>query len=120
MKTFFTGVLVLNLLIEGFAATTLIGAPEMMFAEGHEAGAMWARLYGFAVLAIGTTVFWIWPNREDIRAVGSVLGVLLTFHTSVFVALATSAGQLGNSIIHGVMAALCIFLYTQRSKWCTV
>ena len=119
MKIFFTVVLILNLVIEAFAAFVLIGSPETMFPEGQVAAVMWARNYGFAALAVGTTVFWIWPHREDFNVVGTVLGILLTFQIAISVALGISGAMMGGMILHSIMAVLCIFLYTQRSKWCT-
>lgn len=119
MKNFFTGVLILNLLIEGMAALTLIGAPQTLFAEGQVVAAMWARNYGFAALAVGSTVFWMWPHRDAYKVVSAVLGILLTFHISIFVALATSGEPQIGTIIHAVMSVLCVFLYTQRARWCT-
>lgn len=118
MKNFFTGVLILNLLVEGLAAVSLIGAPQAMFPEGQALAAMWARNYGFAVIGIGSAVFWTWPYRDNFKVVSAVLGMLLTFHISVLVALATWGEQLSGAIIHTVMSVLCVFLYTQRSKWC--
>lgn len=118
MKNLFIGVLIANLLIEWFAAFVLISAPESLFAGASAEGALWARNYGFAALAVGSAVIWTWPSRDNIKAVGSVLGILLTFHSCIFLALATSGTQLGGTIAHAVMAVLCISLYTQRSNWC--
>ena len=118
MKAFFISVLVMNLLLEGLAAASLIGGPQGLANIQPETG-MWAMNYGFAALAIASAIFWIWPNRENRQAVGSVLGVLLTFHTFMFISLLVPGTQVPGTIAHGVMAVLCLVLYTQRSRWCT-
>ena len=94
MKRFFIGVLVLNLLAEGLAAFFLITAPENLFAEGQLEGVIWARNYGFAALAIASTVFWVWPSRDNSKAVGTVLGILLTFHIGLSSSLAIAGDQI--------------------------
>ncbi len=119
MKRFFIGVLILNLLAEGLAAFFLITAPENLFAEGQLEGVLWARMYGFAALAVASAVFWVWPNRDNSKAVGTVLGVLLTFHFGLSIALAIAGDQILATIIHAIIAVLFLVLYTQRSKWCT-
>ena len=75
--------------------------------------------YGFAALAIATASFWIWPYRNNVKAVPAILGVLLTFHSGLFLSLAIAGDQMPGMVIHAVLAALCILLFTQRSKWCT-
>lgn len=67
MKNLFTGVLILNFLIEGFAAVFLISAPESLFAQGQIEAANWARNYAFAALAFGSAIFWTWPHRDNIK-----------------------------------------------------
>ena len=118
MKNFFTGFLIVNLLVEAVAALTLIGAPGTMFAASQVDAITWARTYGFAALAIGSTLFWVWPYRGDIKVTGAVLGLLLTFHTSISVSMSLPGGQTGPVVLHGILAALCAVLFTQRSKWC--
>ena len=119
MKIFFTSVLILNLLLEGLAAASLIGGPQGIFSEAHPEGGMWAMNYGFAALAFASAVFWIWPYRENRQAVTSVLGILLTFHTFMFISLAIPGNQMPGMIAHAVMAVLCLFAFTPRSKWCS-
>lgn len=119
MKVFFISVLVLNLLLEGFAAFSLIAGPQGIFAEVQPASGMWAMNYGFAALAFATAVFWIWPYRENRQAVTAVLGILLTFHTFMFISLTIPGNQMPGMIAHAVMALLCLVAYTQRSKWCS-
>ena len=119
MKAFFITVLVLNLLTEGMAALVLTTSPESFFAEGQVDGVMWARSYGFAALAIASAGFWVWPYRDNINAVGTVLGILLTFHIGIFISLVISGDQVPGMIAHGILSVLCVSLYTQRSRWCT-
>ena len=116
MRIFFVAVLVLNLLLEGAAGTALIFGPEGAFSDVRPEGGMWAMNYGFAALAIASAVFWIWPHRSDVKAVGAVLGILLTFHTLLSISLGIPGNQLGASITHGVMAVLCLILFTQQAK----
>ena len=118
MKMFFTSVLILNLLLEALAAASLIGGPQGLANIQPETG-MWAMNYGFAVIAIASAVFWIWPHRENRQAVTPVLGILLTFHTCLFIALSSAGTQVFGIVAHGIMTVLCLVLFTQRSKWCT-
>ena len=117
MKIVFNIVLILNLLTEAMAATFLIGGPEGIAAAGK--GGMWSMHYGFAALAIASMTIWIWPYRTNLKAVTAILGVLLTFHTGLFISLTLAGDQMPGMIIHAVMATLCIIVFTQRKKWCT-
>ena len=118
MKTFFIVVLVLNLLTEGFTAIALISGPLGIPGLGQIEGGLWAMNYGFAAIAIASTIFWIWPYRENLQAVSAVLGILLTFHTCIFIALAMAGDQIPGTVIHAVMTTFCLILFTQRSTWC--
>jgi len=116
----FVGFLVLNVLIEGLAAAFLIGGPQGILSNAQSPdGILWAANYGFAAIAIASAIFWIWPSRDNREAVGAVLGILLTFHAMVFVSFAIQGNPLPPMVIHGVMAALAIVLYSQRSKYTT-
>jgi hypothetical protein len=118
MKNLFTGFLVINLLLEGLAGAALIGGTlELFTIEQLETG-MWAMVYGFAALAIASAIFWVWSHRARSEAVGPVLGILLAFHALVAVAFALQGNQVPVVIVHAVMAALAIFLYSQRTTWC--
>lgn len=117
MKILFIILLVLNFLTEAMASSALIGGPEGISAAGQ--GGMWSMHYGFAALAIGSASLWIWPHRTNMKAVTAVLGVLMTFHSGLFVSLTAAGDQQAGMIIHAVLAVLCIFLFTQRSKWCS-
>lgn len=120
MNKIFVGFLILNVLIEGLAAAFLIGGPQGIFSNAQSPdGILWAANYGFAAIAFASAIFWIWPSRDNHGAVGAVLGILLTFHAMVFVSFAIQGNQLPPMVIHGVMAALAIVLYSQRSKYTT-
>ncbi len=119
MKALFIIFLILNLLLEGTAAAFLIGGPQGISSEVQSANGMWAMNYGFAAIAIASAIFWVWPYRENRQAVSAVLGILLTFHTMLVISLAIPGNQVPGMTAHAVLAVLCMFLYTQRSKWCT-
>ena len=119
MRVFFISFLVLNLLLECVAAIFLIGGPAGAFLDVHPENGNWVMNYGFAAIAIASAIFWVWPGRDNILAVGSVLGILFTFHTLLFVSFAIQGNQMAYMIVHGAMAALAAFLYSQRSRWCT-
>lgn len=119
MKKLFSAALIFNLVVEWIAAAVLIGAPETLFPDGHPVGIDWARNYGFAALAIGTAALWVWPHRGDMKASGTILGILLTFHISISVAMAVAGNMLEALVLHSLMAVMFIYLYTQRAKWCT-
>lgn len=118
MKNLFSGYLVLNFLLEGLAAITLIGGTLGLLSIAQLESGMWSMNYGFAAIAIASAVFWIWPHRSRREAVGPVLGVLFTFHALVSISFAIQGNQVPPMVVHGVMAALAIFLYSQRTKWC--
>ena len=114
MKILFIVMLVLNLLLETLAAVTLITGPGGISAAGT--GEQWSMHYGFAALAIASVSLWIWPRRADPGAVGTVLGVLLVFHTGLAVSLALAGDQLFGLVMHTVVAAMCLVLVLQQSK----
>ena len=117
MRAFFIAVLVLNFLFEAGAALALIFGPQGAFSDYRPPEGMWAMNYGFAALAVSTMVFWVWPHRNDARAVGTALGFLTTFHLLLAISLSIP-WNLGAMVTHGIMGILCLFLFTQRSKWC--
>lgn len=116
MRIIFIIFLALNLLVEGFAAFSLVLGPDGLSAAGT--GGQWSMHYGFAAVAIASSSLWIWPSRTDRRAVTAVLGILLVFHAGIFVSLTTAGDQQAGMIIHAVLAVLCLVLMTQRSRWC--
>ena len=118
MRKLFVGYLVLNLLLEGLAAVTLIGAALGVFSIANLDSGLWSMNYGFAAVAIASAIFWVWPHRSRLEAVGPVLGILLAFHALVTVSFAIHGNQVPAVIVHGVMAALGIFLFSQRATWC--
>ena len=120
MKKLFVGFLVLNVLLEGLAAAFLVGGSQGILSVTQQFyGDMWAANYGFAAIAIASAIFWIWPHRENRQVVSAVLGIRLTFHTMVFVSFVIQGDQIPPTVIHGVMAAIAIVLYSKRSKYTT-
>lgn len=116
MRVLLNIALILSLLTEVMAAASLIGGPEGISAAGK--GGMWSMHYGFAALAIASATIWIWPHRNNLAAVTAVLGILLTFHSGLFVSLALAGDQMAGMIVHATLALLFIFLFAMRSKWC--
>lgn len=120
LKIFFLTVLVLNFLFEALAGVSLIFGPQGVLSDFRPADGMWAMNYGFAALAVASVVFWTWPHRTNARVVGTVLGFLTTFHFLLAVSLAIPGNQFGAMMTHGIMGVLCLFLLTQRGRWCEV
>ncbi|MEQ8484428.1 MAG: hypothetical protein RIB46_08685 [Pseudomonadales bacterium] len=114
MNVLFIILLVLNLLVEALAAATLIGGPGGLAAAGS--GNQWSMHYGFAALAIASASLWVWPRRHDPAAVTPVLGLLMVFHSGLFVSLAVAGDQMGGMVIHAVLAAMAIGLFVSRAK----
>lgn len=118
MKKLYSAVLVANLLIEAVGAAALFAAPGMLVDAENASALMWARNYGFVALAVGSAVFWTWPHRDSFQAAGAVLGILLSFHIAISVALAIAGELFVDVVLHGAFAVVCVYLFTQRSKWC--
>lgn len=118
MKNLFTTYLVLNLVLEGIAAVTLIGAGLGLLTIAQLENGLWSMNYGFAAIAIASALFWVWPHRSKREVVGPVLGILLAFHALVSVSFAIQGAQVPPMVVHGVMALLGLFLYARRSIWC--
>ncbi len=72
MKNLFIGYLVLNLLLEGLAAITLIGGTMGAFSIENLESGVWSMNYGFAAIAIAYSIFWVWPHRLRREAVADV------------------------------------------------
>lgn len=121
MKILFTVFLVLNLLAETLAATSLIGAENGLRAALAGAGAergMWSMHYGFAVIAIASAIAWVWPHRDSRKVVTTVLGMLMTFHVALLISLSAEGTQTPGIVIHSVLAGLSVVLFVLRGKWC--
>jgi len=117
VKTYFTIVLVLNILFEGLAAAALIFAPEAALAPGDSV--TWARNYGFAALAMASTGIWLWPYRSVLQAVTAMCGVLMVFHFGLCLSLFMAGGaNIGAGGTHGILGVLFVVAFTQRRKWC--
>ncbi len=118
MKKVYSAVLVANLLIETVGALALFATPEFLVDAGNASAVLWAWNYGFVALAVGSAVFWAWPHRDSFAAVGAVLGILFSFHLAIAVALAIADELFVDVVLHGAFAALSLYLFFQRSKWC--
>lgn len=118
MKKLYSAVLIANLLIEAFGAAALFAAPGFLVDAENASALLWSRNYGFVALAVGGAVFWTWPHRDSFPAAGAVLGILLSFHLAIAVALAIADELFVDVVLHGGFAVVCLYLFTQRSKWC--
>ncbi len=117
MKTYFSVILILNLLFEGVAAAALIFAPEAALAPGDSL--TWARNYGFAALAMAGASVWLWPYRSQLQVVTAMSGLLIVFHTGLTVSLSIAGGDnIGAAGTHGLLAVLFLVAFIQRRKWC--
>lgn len=118
MKKIYSAVLIANLLIESAGAFALFAMPELLVDVDNASAVLWSWNYGFVALAVGSAVFWAWPHRESYAATGAVLGILFSFHLAIAVALAIADELFVDVVLHGVFAVLCLYLLTQRLKWC--
>ena len=116
MKALLIVVLILNALTETLAAAMLIGGPNGVQAAG--AGEMWSMHYGFAAVAIASIGLWVWPYRRQLAPVSVALGILLTFHSGLFVSLALAGDQAAGVVVHALLAVLCLLLFLRRATLC--
>ena len=120
MMKLYSAVLIANLVIECIGATGLLIAPDFLVDTTNASARLWSWNYAFVALAVGGTVFWAWPHRDNYAAAGIALGVLASFHLAISVALAIIDELFIDVVVHGLFAALCLYLYAQRAKWCTM
>ena len=99
-------------------AFALFAAPAFLVDAQNESAMLWAWNYAFVALAVGSAVFWAWPHRESFAATGAVLGLLFSFHLAIAVALAIADKLFVDVVLHGVFALVCLYLFSQRSRWC--
>ena len=118
MKKVYSAVLIANLLIESVGASALFAAPEFLVDTDNASAMLWAWNYAFVALAVGSAVFWTWPHRDSFTAAGAVLGILFSFHLAIAVALAIADELFVDVVLHGLFALLCLYLFTQRMRWC--
>jgi len=118
MKKLYTAILIANLVIECVGVAVLFTAPAFLVDAENASALMWSRNYGFVALAVGSAVFWAWPYRDNFAATGVVLGIIASFHMAIAVAFAVADELFVDVVLHGVFAVICLFLFTQRSKWC--
>jgi len=118
MRKLYSAVLVANLLIEVVGASVLLTAPDFLVDADNSSALLWSWNYGFVALAVGSAVFWAWPHRDSFAAAGIALGLLFSFHLAIAVALAIADALFGDVVLHSAFAILCLYLFTQRSRWC--
>ena len=114
MKILLMVTLVLHFLMELMAAVALIGGPEGIGNAG--AGNMWSMHYGFAAITISTVGLWAWPDRYNPAVVTFATGLLTTFHCLIFGSLLLAGDQQAGVIIHSVLAAASIVMFSLRKK----
>ncbi len=119
MKILFATLLILSLATETLAAATLIGGPGGITSASTMDGGMWSMHYGFAALAIASASLWVWFSRHNLAAVTPVLGILMVFHTGLFLSLSVAGDQQAGMVIHAVLAFISILLFIRRRHWCT-
>ena len=119
MKKLYSAMLIANLIIELVGAGALLTAPEFLVDAGNASALLWSRNYAFVALGVGSAVFWAWPHRDNFAAVGVTLGLLLAFHVAIAAALAIAGVLMVDVILHGAYGAVCLYLFTQRRKWCS-
>ena len=114
MKIVYITLLVLNFLTEMMASVSLIGGPEGLSAPGL--GGQWSMHYGFAALAIASISLWAWPHRSNPQVITVVLGILLVFHTGLFVSLTTAGDQQAGMVLHAILGVLCLVCFVMRKR----
>lgn len=118
MKKVYSAVLIANFLIESVGALALFATPAFLVDAGNASAVLWSWNYGFVALAVGSTIFWVWPHRDSFAAAGAVLGILFSFHLAIAVALAIAGELFIDVVLHGTFAMLCLYLFAYRQKWC--
>lgn len=122
MRKLLIVVLIVNALFEGLVGALLVFSPSSAVPDGSAAGISFAVNYGFAALAIASIVLWTWSEKDNLKTMGVVLGILSTFHSGLTIATAmtmTAESGATSTIVHGIMAILCWILFFSRKKWCT-
>jgi hypothetical protein len=116
MKILFTVLLIAHAATELLAAASLIAGPGGIVAAGS--GEQWSMHYGFAAFAIASVSLWVWPYRSELRVVTPLLGLLLTFHFSIFVSLTLAGDQAAGMVIHAVLLVTAAIVFVTRARWC--
>jgi len=122
MRILLIVVLAANALFEGLVGLLLIIAPESAVSDGSEAGISFATNYGFAALTIASISAWCWRDKDKLRTMGVVLGILATFHSGLTIAMVmnmSAATGAVPAVAHGILALLFWFLWFNRGKWCS-
>jgi hypothetical protein len=111
MRKLLIAVLIANALFEGLVGALLVISPVSAVPDGNAVG-----------IAFASIVFWAWREKDNLQTMGVVLGILSTFHSGLTIATAmtiTAESGAAPTIVHGIMAVLCWFLFFNRKKWCT-
>ena len=122
MRKLLIAVLIDNALFERLVGALLVFSPSSAVPDGSSAGIAFAVNYGFAALAIASIVLWTWSEKDNLKTIGAVLGILSTFHSGLTIATAmtmTAESGVTPTVVHGIMAVLCWVLFFSREKWCT-
>jgi hypothetical protein len=122
MRKLLIVVLIANAVFEGLVGALLAFSPSSAVTDGSAAGISFAVNYGFAALTIASIIFWTWSEKDNLKTMGVVPGILSTFHSGLTIATAmTMTAESGAipTIVHGIMAVLCWVLFFNRKKWCT-
>ena len=110
MKIFLLLMLALHALLEGGLGLFVIVSPQAA-APGLDG----MTTYGFAAVTMALAVAWLWPHRHNVAVLGTVLGILATFHTALSLAM-LMASMLAGIILHVVIAACFWFLWIKRAE----
>jgi hypothetical protein len=122
MRKLLIAVLIANALFEGLVGALLAFSPGSAVPDGNPAAIAFAVNYGFAALTIASIILWTWSEKDNLKTMGVVLGILSTFHSGLTIATAmtmTAESGATPTIVHGIMAVLCWVLFFSRKNWCT-
>ncbi len=119
MKKIVVVLLGLHALVEGLIGALMVVSPRLLApaAAPSELGVM--TTYGFAALTMALAVAWLWPQRRNIAVLGTVLGLLATFHTGLSVAmimLAINGASVVTVFVHVIFAAGFWVSWWRREK----
>ena len=119
MKIFLILVLALHVLAEGGLGLALVANPETVAAQVGLSHVMILTTYGFAGITMAIAVAWLWPQRRNVAVLGTVLGILATFHTAIALSMLVAfarGGDLSGAITHGVFALCFWVLWAKRQQ----
>jgi len=120
MRKLFTGVLIANLLFEGWIGLILLFKISPDDSDPLGVHTAWATDYAFAALVIASLAFWVWKNRYQRNIARLTLGILSSFHLllAISTGMAVADGDpLAAPIIHASLALLSITLFATQKQW---